>query len=109
MLVRTRNEVMSSAQVVEMRGSCRNNGGGDGSGSLESEQGKKLGCSSASGGDASAWPKLVIGLTNEEKEEDFLAFKGSKPSQRPKKRSKTIQDNLNVSRLFVHYILLEIL
>ncbi|CAM8955580.1 unnamed protein product [Rhodiola kirilowii] len=33
-------------------------------------------------------PKFVIALTNKEKEEDFMAIKGSKLPQRPKKRSK---------------------
>ncbi|CAL1386124.1 unnamed protein product [Linum trigynum] len=37
------------------------------------------------------WPKLFISLSNKEKEEDFLAMKGCKPSQRPKKRAKLIQ------------------
>ncbi|XP_071710714.1 uncharacterized protein [Rutidosis leptorrhynchoides] len=37
------------------------------------------------------WPKLYIALTSKEKEEDFLAMKGCKPSHRPKKRAKMIQ------------------
>ncbi|XP_034891012.1 uncharacterized protein [Populus alba] len=41
-------------------------------------------------------PKFVIALTNKEKEEDFFAFKGSKLPQRPKKRAKFIQRNLNL-------------
>nr|GEZ48548.1 transmembrane protein 185-like [Tanacetum cinerariifolium] len=36
-------------------------------------------------------PKFAIGLTNKEKEEDFLAIEGSKLPQRPKKRAKFIQ------------------
>ncbi|KAL8264175.1 hypothetical protein R6Q59_022305 [Mikania micrantha] len=40
-------------------------------------------------------PKFVIGLTNKEKEEDFLAIKGSKLPQRPKKRAKFIQRTIN--------------
>nr|XP_043638704.1 uncharacterized protein LOC122609824 [Erigeron canadensis] len=37
------------------------------------------------------WPKLYIALTSKEKEEDFMAMKGCKPSHRPKKRPKIIQ------------------
>lgn len=43
------------------------------------------------------WPKLYIALSNKEKEEDFLAMKGCKPPQRPKKRAKIIQRSLLVS------------
>lgn len=48
-------------------------------------------------GGAAVWPKFVIALTNKEKEEDFMAIKGSKLPQRPKKRAKLIQRTLNVS------------
>ncbi|KAL8480845.1 hypothetical protein ACS0TY_026830 [Phlomoides rotata] len=37
------------------------------------------------------WPKLLIALSSKEKEEDFMAMKGCKPPQRPKKRAKLIQ------------------
>ncbi|CAL1382405.1 unnamed protein product [Linum trigynum] len=37
------------------------------------------------------WPKLYISLSSKEKEEDFMAMKGCKLPQRPKKRSKIIQ------------------
>ncbi|XP_076907945.1 uncharacterized protein LOC143564604 [Bidens hawaiensis] len=40
------------------------------------------------------WPKLYITLSNKEKEEDFMAMKGCKPSHRPKKRPKAIQRSL---------------
>ncbi|KAJ4822516.1 hypothetical protein Tsubulata_023252 [Turnera subulata] len=40
------------------------------------------------------WPKLFIALSNKEKEEDFMAMKGCKPPQRPKKRAKLIQRTL---------------
>lgn len=74
-------------------------GAGGGSGSSETaHDGKKGG--SSSGGDtiAAVWPpKFVIALTNKEKEEDFMAIKGSKLPQRPKKRAKFIQRTLNVS------------
>lgn len=64
---------------------------------------KKGGGGSSSGsGDAAlappmVWPpKFVIALTNKEKEEDFMAIKGSKLPQRPKKRAKFIQRTLNL-------------
>ncbi|CAA0828995.1 Protein of unknown function (DUF1639 [Striga hermonthica] len=37
------------------------------------------------------WPKLLVSLSSKEKEEDFMAMKGCKPPQRPKKRAKLIQ------------------
>lgn len=63
----------------------------------------KKGGSPCGSGDAAppVWPpKFVIALTNKEKEEDFLAIKGSKLPQRPKKRAKFIQRTLNVSSNF---------
>lgn len=45
------------------------------------------------------WPKLFITLSSKEKEEDFMAMKGCKPPQRPKKRAKLIQKTLLVSLL----------
>ncbi|KAG2671466.1 hypothetical protein I3760_14G137800 [Carya illinoinensis] len=40
------------------------------------------------------WPKLFITLSSKEKEEDFMAMKGCKLPQRPKKRAKLIQKSL---------------
>ncbi|WOG97987.1 hypothetical protein DCAR_0417328 [Daucus carota subsp. sativus] len=40
------------------------------------------------------WPKLYISLSSKEKEEDFMAMKGCKLPQRPKKRAKMIQRTL---------------
>ncbi|XP_074584458.1 uncharacterized protein LOC141840382 [Curcuma longa] len=42
-------------------------------------------------GGAVALPRFFISLSNKEKEEDFMAMKGCKLPQRPKKRSKYIQ------------------
>lgn len=47
------------------------------------------------------WPRLYITLSSKEKEEDFMAMKGCKLPQRPKKRAKIIQRSLLVSTLFV--------
>ncbi|KAJ0986527.1 hypothetical protein J5N97_004883 [Dioscorea zingiberensis] len=57
---------------------------------------KGSGEGSSSGSEGAVWPKFAIGLTNKEKEEDFLVFKGSKLPQRPKKRAKLIQRTLNL-------------
>ncbi|GAA0185879.1 hypothetical protein Leryth_023574 [Lithospermum erythrorhizon] len=40
------------------------------------------------------WPKIYITLSSKEKEEDFMAMKGCKLPQRPKKRAKVIQRTL---------------
>ncbi|KAM0065207.1 hypothetical protein Hdeb2414_s0003g00112041 [Helianthus debilis subsp. tardiflorus] len=40
------------------------------------------------------WPRLYTTLSSKEKEEDFMAMKGCKLPQRPKKRAKTIQRTL---------------
>ncbi|RZR94666.1 hypothetical protein BHM03_00023419 [Ensete ventricosum] len=42
------------------------------------------------------WPKICISLSRKEKEDDFLAMKGTKLPQRPKKRAKNIDKNLQV-------------
>lgn len=58
-------------------------------------------------------PKLLIALSSKEKEEDFMAMKGCKLPQRPKKRAKMIQRSLlvsnNISPLFPHDIKLNLL
>ncbi|KAK8660789.1 hypothetical protein V6N13_051698 [Hibiscus sabdariffa] len=71
--------------------------------SSEMAHDSKKGGSSSGSGEAAAppppivWPpKFVIALTNKEKEEDFMAIKGSKLPQRPKKRAKFIQRTLNL-------------
>ncbi|XP_020273716.1 uncharacterized protein LOC109848566 [Asparagus officinalis] len=40
------------------------------------------------------WPRIYISLSRKEKEDDFLAMKGTKLPQRPKKRAKNIDKNL---------------
>ncbi|EEF45816.1 putative uncharacterized protein DDB_G0289263 [Ricinus communis] len=81
-----------------------NNNNKSGASSEAAHDSKRGGSSSAGSGEAAAapppaviWPpKFVIALTNKEKEEDFIAFKGSKLPQRPKKRAKFIQRTLNL-------------
>lgn len=46
---------------------------------------------------SNVWPKLFLSLSSKEKEEDFLAMKGCKLPQRPKKRGKLLQKSLHVS------------
>ncbi|KAK9072677.1 hypothetical protein SSX86_009112 [Deinandra increscens subsp. villosa] len=59
---------------------------------ISSSGGGGLGVVEESGGKSKhVWPKLYIALTSKEKEEDFMAMKGCKPSHRPKKRAKMIQ------------------
>lgn len=85
-----------------------NHGGSGGSGSSEIARDGVLGGSS-SGSDtitAVCPPKFVIALTNKEKEEDFMAIKGSKLPQRPKKRAKFIQRTLNVRSPIPHPLFL---
>lgn len=68
------------------------NGAGRTASSSETKNG-----SSSGGVNDMVWPpKFMIALTNKEKEEDFMAIKGSKLPQRPKKRAKFIQRTLNL-------------
>ncbi|KZV37297.1 nuclear transcription factor Y subunit gamma-like [Dorcoceras hygrometricum] len=73
-------------------------GGSGGSGSSETaHEAKKSGVLSGHEPVPVVWPpKFVIALTNKEKEEDFMAIKGSKLPQRPKKRAKLIQRTVNL-------------
>ncbi|KAK4774591.1 hypothetical protein SAY86_009526 [Trapa natans] len=74
--------------------------------SSETAYDNKGGCRTSSGGSGEAagtaspplvWPpKFMIALTNKEKEEDFIIFKGSKPPHRPKKRAKLVQRTVNL-------------
>ncbi|XP_028066162.1 transcription factor SOX-1-like isoform X3 [Camellia sinensis] len=68
---------------------------GKAGGSIMMDGGERVG---GSGGDENrgeiVWPKLYISLSSKEKEEDFMAIKGCKPPQRPKKRAKIIQRTL---------------
>lgn len=42
------------------------------------------------------WPRIYLTLSRKEKEDDFLAMKGTKIPQRPKKRAKNIDRTLQV-------------
>ncbi|KAK1417915.1 hypothetical protein QVD17_27051 [Tagetes erecta] len=74
----------------------KNNNTGSGS-SETAHDSKKGGASPGNEALPMVWPpKFAIGLTNKEKEEDFLAIKGAKLPQRPKKRAKFIQRTINL-------------
>uniref|UniRef100_A0A7N0T8Y5 Uncharacterized protein n=1 Tax=Kalanchoe fedtschenkoi TaxID=63787 RepID=A0A7N0T8Y5_KALFE len=47
-------------------------------------------------GGTHVWPKLFVSLSSKEKEEDFMAMKGCKLPQRPKKRAKLVQRSVLV-------------
>lgn len=71
-------------------------GSGDSGSSETAQEGKKGGALAGSEGINAVWPpKFLIALTNKEKEEDFMAIKGFKLPQRPKKRAKFIQRTVN--------------
>ncbi|TXG61942.1 hypothetical protein EZV62_013305 [Acer yangbiense] len=102
------NSENSSAMRGQSNGGARgfaspDRGGGAGASSETAHDSKKGGSSSASGEAVAppvVWPpKFAIALTNKEKEEDFLAIKGSKLPQRPKKRAKLIQRTVNVNAI----------
>ncbi|KAL3696120.1 hypothetical protein R1sor_010196 [Riccia sorocarpa] len=41
------------------------------------------------------WPKIILGLTRKEKEDDFMNIKGTKLPQRPKRRPKAVEKMVN--------------
>ncbi|KAL0007588.1 hypothetical protein SO802_009090 [Lithocarpus litseifolius] len=48
-------------------------------------------------------PNFSIALSKEDIEKDFLLFTGSKPARRPKKRSKIVQKELDVTENFLNF------
>lgn len=48
-------------------------------------------------------PNFSIALSKEDIEKDFLLFTGSKPARRPKKRSKIVQKQLDVTENFLKF------
>ncbi|XP_020227886.1 protein abrupt [Cajanus cajan] len=69
-----------------------NNSHGD-SASVQSEQEGGVPTAPANGNktvEVIQWPRIYIALSRKEKEDDFLAMKGTKIPQRPKKRAKNI-------------------
>lgn len=48
-------------------------------------------------------PNFSIALSKEDIEKDFLLFTGSKPARRPKKRSKIVQKQLDVTENFLNF------
>ncbi|KAF2288185.1 hypothetical protein GH714_004866 [Hevea brasiliensis] len=64
-------------------------------GSMSVDENGKISIDGNNGEDKGhVWPKLYITLSSKEKEEDFMAMKGCKLPQRPKKRAKIIQRSL---------------
>ena len=78
----------SVAVGIDENGKASVEGGGGGGGERVGGDEKNRGI---------VWPKLYITLSSKEKEEDFMAMKGCKLPQRPKKRAKIIQRTLLVS------------
>ncbi|XP_027071518.1 uncharacterized protein [Coffea arabica] len=68
--------------------------GGDGHNNNNSINGHNNSSSRGGAAVAPVWPKLYVALSSKEKEEDFMAMKGCKLPQRPKKRAKVIQRTL---------------
>ncbi|XP_076886980.1 uncharacterized protein LOC143536999 [Bidens hawaiensis] len=69
--------------------------GSTGVGFDESSSSKKvLTMESKKESNKTVWPRLYTTLSSKEKEEDFMAMKGCKLPQRPKKRAKMIQRTL---------------
>ena len=65
----------------------------------EKENGSLNGFGNGIGGEEGrvmVFPRFFVSLSNKEKEEDFMAMKGCKLPQRPKKRSKCLQQCLLV-------------
>ncbi|KAL6005976.1 hypothetical protein ACLOJK_040021 [Asimina triloba] len=82
----------------ERRGGCEAEAKGNGAAHETAQDRKGCGGGGSSpslGVEATVWPKFTIGLTNKEKEEDFMLIKGTKLPQRPKKRAKFIQRTVN--------------
>ncbi|KZV42007.1 hypothetical protein F511_14321 [Dorcoceras hygrometricum] len=91
--------VNKNSNIISNHQNAQRQGTGSGcSGSSETAQeGKKVSYLAGSEGINAVWlPKFVIPLTNKEKEEDFMAIKGSKLPQRPKKRAKFVQRTVNL-------------
>lgn len=54
------------------------------------------------------WPRIYIALSRKEKEEDFLAMKGTKLPHRPRKRAKNIDKGLQVGFFSSFFLLIQI-
>ncbi|KAG6512761.1 uncharacterized protein LOC121978015 [Zingiber officinale] len=62
---------------------------------LLADKSSPLGDAARGSSDAAEMEKFSIVLSREEIEQDYLAFKGTKPPRRPKKRSKIVQRQLD--------------
>ncbi|KAI7728672.1 hypothetical protein M8C21_009670 [Ambrosia artemisiifolia] len=92
---RINKKVMSALSSPEKEDRYYTTRGSTGAGFEESSSSKKvLTMDTKTEGKKIVWPKLFTTLSSKEKEEDFMAMKGCKLPQRPKKRAKTIQRTL---------------
>jgi hypothetical protein len=67
-------------------------------GGVASAAGEKLGA------ERLELPRIYISLSRKEKEDDFLAMKGTKLPQRPKKRAKNVDKSLQVRPLLLNHL-----
>ncbi|XP_076914603.1 uncharacterized protein LOC143573675 [Bidens hawaiensis] len=92
---RVNRKIMSTLSTPEKEDRYYSTRGSTGAGFEESSSSKKvLTMDSKKESKKTVWPKLFTTLSSKEKEEDFMAMKGCKLPQRPKKRAKTIQRTL---------------
>lgn len=94
-----------SGSSATTQASERVNGHGDSAASVQSQQEGRVPPAPApsltANGDKVTvqvieWPRICISLSRKEKEDDFLAMKGTKIPQRPKKRAKNVDRTLQV-------------
>lgn len=84
---------LSSPEKEDRYYTTRGSGGGGGFDDSSSSK-KALTVDTKKESKRAVWPKLFTTLSSKEKEEDFMAMKGCKLPQRPKKRAKMIQRTL---------------
>lgn len=93
---RLNRKIMSALSSPEKEDRYYTTRGSSGVGFDESSSSKKVLATDAKkeSNKKVVWPKLFTTLSSKEKEEDFMAMKGCKLPQRPKKRAKIIQRTL---------------
>ncbi|KAL8214278.1 hypothetical protein R6Q57_003727 [Mikania cordata] len=91
---RLNGKIMSALSSPEKEERFYTTRGSTGVGFDESSSRKVLTMESKNESKKTVWPRLYTTLSSKEKEEDFMAMKGCKLPQRPKKRAKMIQRTL---------------